>query len=204
MITTRTLVIALLLIPAASALACSDGQFSSDGLTCQTCTSNYFCQGGVLVQCPKYSISPPGSSSISQCVCPVNAAINNGVCMCIDGYLMGNAQCTPCPAGFYCPDQNTTKQCTNNALSLPGQSSPVNCNICPAGYVQNSPTASPISCRACALGSACPNITTEIACAAGTFAPPLGISCQTCPANTYRSEERRVGKECRSRWSPYH
>ena len=21
---------------------------------------------------------------------------------------------------------------------------------------------------------------------------------------TYRSEERRVGKECRSRWSPYH
>ena len=196
MMTTRTLVIPFLLIPAASALACSDGQFSSDGLTCQTCTSNYFCQGGVLVQCPKYSISPPGSSSISQCVCPVNAAINNGVCMCIDGYLMGNAQCTPCPAGFYCPDQNTTKQCTNNALSLPGQSSPVNCNICPAGYVQNSPTASPISCRACALGSACPNITTEIACAAGTFAPPLGISCQTCPANTYSRQSSSACTAC--------
>ena len=25
----------------------------------------------------------------------------------------------------------------------------------------------------------------------------------TCPPYT-RSEERRVGKECRSRWSPYH
>src|SRR2546429_9624185 len=24
------------------------------------------------------------------------------------------------------------------------------------------------------------------------------------PADLYRSEERRVGKECRSRWSPYH
>ena len=24
------------------------------------------------------------------------------------------------------------------------------------------------------------------------------------PNNIYRSEERRVGKECRSRWSPYH
>src|SRR2546421_6556231 len=24
------------------------------------------------------------------------------------------------------------------------------------------------------------------------------------PTVTYRSEERRVGKECRSRWSPYH
>src|SRR5256885_16867263 len=26
----------------------------------------------------------------------------------------------------------------------------------------------------------------------------------TGPINIYRSEERRVGKECRSRWSPYH
>ena len=23
-------------------------------------------------------------------------------------------------------------------------------------------------------------------------------------SNSFRSEERRVGKECRSRWSPYH
>src|SRR3989441_13358154 len=29
-----------------------------------------------------------------------------------------------------------------------------------------------------------------------------GVRC-TCPAGA-RSEERRVGKECRSRWSPYH
>src|SRR2546426_12056981 len=27
---------------------------------------------------------------------------------------------------------------------------------------------------------------------------------RTAPANFSRSEERRVGKECRSRWSPYH
>ena len=26
----------------------------------------------------------------------------------------------------------------------------------------------------------------------------------TAPLSTRRSEERRVGKECRSRWSPYH
>ena len=25
-----------------------------------------------------------------------------------------------------------------------------------------------------------------------------------CQGNSPRSEERRVGKECRSRWSPYH
>ena len=27
---------------------------------------------------------------------------------------------------------------------------------------------------------------------------------QLLPKNASRSEERRVGKECRSRWSPYH
>ena len=29
-------------------------------------------------------------------------------------------------------------------------------------------------------------------------------SSQEATANPLRSEERRVGKECRSRWSPYH
>src|SRR5256886_10232780 len=30
-------------------------------------------------------------------------------------------------------------------------------------------------------------------------------TCESTPVNpTIRSEERRVGKECRSRWSPYH
>ena len=30
------------------------------------------------------------------------------------------------------------------------------------------------------------------------------ISKEVMPLLEYRSEERRVGKECRSRWSPYH
>ena len=30
------------------------------------------------------------------------------------------------------------------------------------------------------------------------------IPCFVCPNFQSRSEERRVGKECRSRWSPYH
>src|SRR5690554_752713 len=35
---------------------------------------------------------------------------------------------------------------------------------------------------------------------AGTYTPFLLIYM----LNSFRSEERRVGKECRSRWSPYH
>ncbi len=32
----------------------------------------------------------------------------------------------------------------------------------------------------------------------------LAVVLQSCRTSVYRSEERRVGKECRSRWSPYH
>ena len=32
----------------------------------------------------------------------------------------------------------------------------------------------------------------------------LGIGDDAAIVRTTRSEERRVGKECRSRWSPYH
>ena len=32
----------------------------------------------------------------------------------------------------------------------------------------------------------------------------LYFSCNSFPIKRGRSEERRVGKECRSRWSPYH
>ena len=42
----------------------------------------------------------------------------------------------------------------------------------------------------------------------GTQSPSQGnVHHMIMPAsngNWYRSEERRVGKECRSRWSPYH
>ena len=31
-----------------------------------------------------------------------------------------------------------------------------------------------------------------------------GVKCECVITDKERSEERRVGKECRSRWSPYH
>ena len=33
---------------------------------------------------------------------------------------------------------------------------------------------------------------------------PMTLHERTCIRKWVRSEERRVGKECRSRWSPYH
>ena len=37
-----------------------------------------------------------------------------------------------------------------------------------------------------------------------SFADMLKAQGRTKSTKTSRSEERRVGKECRSRWSPYH
>ena len=36
------------------------------------------------------------------------------------------------------------------------------------------------------------------------FIDKKGDSIENNKIKGYRSEERRVGKECRSRWSPYH
>ena len=44
--------------------------------------------------------------------------------------------------------------------------------------------------------------TGEYASTGGRKAKSIGINKSYCHA--MRSEERRVGKECRSRWSPYH
>jgi len=49
------------------------------------------------------------------------------------------------------------------------------------------------------------NVTFEQAAMVEPAAVALhGIELTTFPVNASRSEERRVGKECRSRWSPYH
>src|SRR5712692_11264595 len=38
----------------------------------------------------------------------------------------------------------------------------------------------------------------------GFITTPIEQAVATAEGIDYRSEERRVGKECRSRWSPYH
>ena len=40
--------------------------------------------------------------------------------------------------------------------------------------------------------------------AAGEANQPTGLTENEDGSKAFRSEERRVGKECRSRWSPYH
>src|SRR5256885_2934467 len=51
------------------------------------------------------------------------------------------------------------------------------------------------------------NFVTNVKSSAAFYFPKIAVqsSLESLPApKSIRSEERRVGKECRSRWSPYH
>src|SRR2546428_6276771 len=49
-----------------------------------------------------------------------------------------------------------------------------------------------------------PSISFVAAAAAAARVGAVPVFCDVDPCTLNRSEERRVGKECRSRWSPYH
>ena len=189
----------LFALPLACAIDCGPGQFSNDTVRCYTCPANTYCQGGVVAPCPQYSVSPAGSSTIDQCACQPNSALTNGQCICNSGYVLGaDSTCGLCPANSFCPDQNTIRACSNNALSQPGQSTPAGCNACPPGYIQNSASSAPISCRACTAGYACPTLSSETRCAAGTYAPSLATACVQCGANSYSGDAATVCVPCAS------
>src|ERR1039458_3379076 len=63
-------------------------------------------------------------------------------------------------------------------------------------------------CLGCGLPHAMQHLGRVIRTKIGTMTPDTSIVHQTVPEKyrlaVARSEERRVGKECRSRWSPYH
>src|SRR2546426_12324971 len=75
------------------------------------------------------------------------------------------------------------------------------------GLAENcSVAARPVPLRGLAVGEPGALLTSETL--PDTLPTPAGAKATLkfvlCPGVKVRSEERRVGKECRSRWSPYH
>src|SRR3989454_753135 len=68
----------------------------------------------------------------------------------------------------------------------------------PTGTVGFTNSGGTFSASSCTLGSASTNPTT------GAVSTSCAVSFTPTASGLHRSEERRVGKECRSRWSPYH
>jgi hypothetical protein len=101
-------------------------------------------------------------------------------------------QCTQCPAGYWCPEQNTVRQCTDNAISLAGSFQAENCSLCADGWLKNGN----LSCRRCLSGYACPDFNTEYMCTAGSYAPALATTCATCAVGSYSGNSSTVCTAC--------
>lgn len=172
------------------------GQITSASSTgCQPCVENSYCLGAqvnYVTPCPDSKYSLIGSSSASQCGCPVSATLlpslnctcNNGTYKVLNGTApLGGWQCSSCPATKYCQ--------LGNAVA------------CPAGYSCPASTVYPVVCP---KGSYCPaSLATPTPCPVGTYAPTTGAAslagclpcgfgryavaagssvCATCPLNT--------------------
>ena len=75
-----------------------------------------------------------------------------------------------------------------------GNSAYWSCDKC-SKYFSDAEGANEIEANSWVIAATGHNMTAHAAVAA---------TCTTAGNSAYRSEERRVGKECRSRWSPYH
>src|SRR5258707_2615258 len=64
--------------------------------------------------------------------------------------------------------------------------------------------ALPISAWVCTMSDGKTPLDMVQTQAASRFGLPLSVFTYDDALTSQRSEERRVGKECRSRWSPYH
>src|SRR2546430_13169101 len=71
-----------------------------------------------------------------------------------------------------------------------------------SAWGESSPQASRTARRACWSATHAGGLRAADTTCAFVSSHPLGLRNQPLPVS--RSEERRVGKECRSRWSPYH
>ena len=118
---------------------------------CAYCWSSYYCPGGnsnVSYACPSNSTSPPGSSSITQC-------------MCKPGYYGQNGRaCALCPAGSFCAS-GALSSCPANSLSAAGSSDSSKC-ACNAGFY--GPAGGP--CVQCPQNSYCTGGSNISACTA--------------------------------------
>ena len=133
--------------------ACQEGQWSFDGLTCQSCLAGFACIGqGHYVTCVAGSYSSAGSFECSPCgrgfYNQIPASSSCQSCKPGTYSFYPFQECYDCPDGYACP--NTAGSQGQITKCLPGTFSDIGasvCTPCPAGYYSNFSGAS--SCSLC-------------------------------------------------------
>ena len=129
---------------------------------CSSCSPNfYYLNSSLCAPCPTNSFSPPGSDSVSKCVCVGNLILQNGGCKCDDSRVPLNATYCACKAGYY--GSNTCTICSNG-------------DYCPFPSFSKRP---------CVAGSYCSSPDTITSCKTGSYCPPSSTSENPCPQGKY-------------------
>jgi len=144
---------------------------------------------------PPQAWGPPGS--------PAGPRVNPGVGVAAAGLGAAAASVSPA-AGPITPVSSPISGPVSGPgagpVSVPPTSSSVSPPFGATGPVSAPPGTSSDSTAAFATESSSGPVTAQM----GAEAPPSGLYPPPPTVGPGRSEERRVGKECRSRWSPYH
>ena len=174
----------------------------------------------VLLVCTVSTVAEAQSCCDEQCG---NAACHNrntgtGTCLCHAGYVYSygtGCRCRAeprCARGEYLPgylgeQYQDCEECPAGQSQGSSNHQETQCPICPGGrYSRPDRTA----CTSCSNGrTSFPGSTSIFGCVVPCSGTTEITSAQSFQSGAYgnsadRSEERRVGKECRSRWSPYH
>ena len=185
---------------AGDCMPCPAGSFcATEGARQPTgpCAAGFYCP-------PQANVS---SSMPAAFACPTGAACPNGSPLpapCAAGSYQnrtGQAECEPCPAGFYCldgaveprvcPERNYCPAAVPGPLECPPGSfntatGAQSCTPCPAGSFCLAGVARPCDAGFFCAGGA--NSSTASACAAGHYCPRGTAAQLPCPAQTYRSQ----------------
>ena len=170
---------------------CPPGSFGADtggyaqSQACALCTGDTFqfeAGAAACENCPEFSTALiQGSTS---CACLIGYAADRDA----DGVVV---ECTPCPAGWYCPDRRgEPRVCPVGYWCAEGEDTPV---ICPAGtYQPLEGGESEDACLPCPKGSYCATagMSTHTLCLNGTYQPSESVvdgtdGCLLCPAGAY-------------------
>ncbi|KAM4652057.1 LOW QUALITY PROTEIN: uncharacterized protein O3C94_014393 [Discoglossus pictus] len=199
---------------AAAPIACMNGFFQDleRATSCKTCPAGSYCNtsefGAIIIPqpCPAGHFCPKGSESGEEHKCPRGTYGPKR-------QLKAEAECTSCPAGFYCAGEGLTEPsgpcqpgywCIG-AAKISNPTDGVTGTVCPKGKFCSSGDLSGKDCHAgyfcdfhstrpnqklCPPGFYCPTATeAPLPCDSGTYAPRSGSKgpedCQLCPSGHF-------------------
>lgn len=143
--------------------------------------------------CPMDQLATNGRCTIQPCLLLDGACgphsirhVGQRLCSCLPGYYLptGQNRCQICPADHFCSaDRDGPVKCMNNALSITGASSSLQCNCAKGFYMQED------LCVQCPMGYWCMGKNyPPVQCGGGSTTQYMGISSPVacgCQARTY-------------------